>query len=91
MKIIFAMLTLFCLAATAADDPCRTIELACLNAGYLPPPADTPAKNLFVDCIKPIMRGMRVVGVDVNPEVVTACRQKRPAMSGAKKFSKKVQ
>ncbi len=75
---IYGYLVLTAMAAAAmaaADHPCKTIEAACEAAGYHRGEAKV-GKGLFKNCMKPIMTGQNVPGVNVSPTEIQQCQAK---------------
>jgi hypothetical protein len=64
--------------------PCSDIAKACMNAGYTRD--DDGDKKFWKDCMKPIIFGMKVSGVDISPETAKSCRTDK-----IKEFKKKLQ
>jgi hypothetical protein len=56
----------------AADKPCATIVKSCMDAGYTR--EDSGDKKLWKNCLKPIILGKAVSGVNVDDSVVKSCR-----------------
>lgn len=55
-----------------ANNPCTTIVKGCLAAGFSR--TETPGKQFWHDCMKPILLGQTVATVTVDPTVVQSCR-----------------
>lgn len=51
---------------------CDTIANACLNAGYTR--SDTPDKQFWLNCMRPIILGKTVQGVDIDKATAKRCR-----------------
>src|SRR5687767_13176854 len=51
---------------------CDTIATACLNAGFTR--ADTADKQFWQNCMKPVVLGKTVQGVEINAKTAKACR-----------------
>jgi hypothetical protein len=70
-------------AAAKAPGPCEQIAEACKSAGFIAGDYKT-GNGLWVDCVDPIMRGTgqpskaKIPLPQVSPEVVAACKAKRP-------------
>ena len=61
--------------AAKHTNACQQIVDACSKAGFTFGKAKTPkGKNLYKDCVQPIMAGKTVTGVSVSPETVEMCR-----------------
>ena len=58
------------------DRPCKMIMKACYDAGFEKGEAKL-GNGIFVDCMKPIMKGESVKGVTVDAATVQACQEKR--------------
>lgn len=71
------------LARAAEDHPCKAIEQACEQAGFVKGQAKE-GTGLWVDCIRPIMTGTaqpakaKKALPSVDASVVAACKAKRP-------------
>src|SRR5271170_5343834 len=76
--------------AKQGPGPCEQIVMACKNAGFVEGDYKK-GYGLHVDCIDPIMRGTgQPAKADkplpaVSPELVAACKQKRPNFGEGKK------
>jgi opacity protein-like surface antigen len=68
-------------AAAGASHPCHAIEEACKAAGFVKGGAST-GKGLWKNCIKPILDGTAVSGVNVGADEVAACKAKKAAREG---------
>ena len=53
------------------SDPCRVIIQACLEAGFV------KYKNSKSGCMKPLLAGESVPGVNAPPDLVEACKAAR--------------
>jgi hypothetical protein len=77
-------------AGNQAPGPCEQIVTACKNAGFIEGDYKK-GYGLHVDCINPIMRGTpQPPKADkplpaVSPQLVAACKQKRPNFGEGKK------
>jgi hypothetical protein len=73
-----------------AEGPCEQVIAACKSAGFIEGDYKT-GKGLHMDCIDPIMKGgaqpptAKIPLPKVSPDVVTACKQKRPNFGEPKK------
>jgi len=73
--------------------PCRQIEKACMDAGFIKGDAKK-GDGLWLDCINPLMQGITTVpGATkalpaVDPGVVAACKAKHPKFGQGKVGSK---
>lgn len=56
-----------------ASSDCEMIAKACLDAGYSEKGKD--GKAFWYDCMKPILLGKAVDGVNIDQKNVVACRQ----------------
>ena len=59
-------------ADSSGDKPCATIANACLAAGFVR--TETPGKEFWQSCMKPVILGQNVDGVTVDSTTVKACR-----------------
>lgn len=80
MKILFLSLAALILSqnsfAKEEKHACVKILKACKEAGYTKGGHKTK-KGLFADCMKPIMAGETVTGVNgISPEEVQTCKAK---------------
>jgi len=66
------------------EHPCHAHEEACKSAGFVRGGYKT-GKGLFENCMKPIISGLVVNGVIVNPADVQACKAKREAWKNEQK------
>lgn len=77
-------------AASPAPGPCEQIVAACKSAGFVEGDYKK-GYGLHVDCIKPIMSGTAQPSKAdkplpvISPQVVAACKQKRPNFGEGKK------
>ena len=62
--------------AMAKEGPCKPIMKACHDAGYTKGGHKEGTKGLMVDCMKPVLEGKAVAGVNVSAEQVSACKEK---------------
>lgn len=53
------------------DKPCAAIVKSCLDAGYV---RHATGKQFWKDCMKPLLLGNSVTGVNVNATDVSTCR-----------------
>lgn len=65
-------------AVTSSDSDtslkqCENIVNACLNAGFAR--TGGPGKAFWHDCMKPVLLGQTVAGVNIDSKDVSACRQ----------------
>ena len=63
--------------------PCRTIAAACSAAGFVEGEAAKDGANLWVDCVRPIMKGVENKSAafkipDVGFRTVAACKAHNP-------------
>lgn len=58
------------------EGPCKKIKAACEAAGFKKG-GHKEGKGLFVDCVKKLVDGQTVAGVNVEAGLITACRAKR--------------
>ncbi len=56
----------------ADSKPCGTIAAACIKAGYNK--ERTENKNVWKNCMKPVIMGEKVEGVTIDADVVKSCR-----------------
>src|SRR5271166_706010 len=69
--------------AQPAPGPCVQITAACMRAGFVPNGAKTGV-GLVEDCIRPIIEGtpqrqqVTTALPQIDPQVVTACKQQNP-------------
>ena len=70
---LMASVTFFA-TATHAAQPCKTIVEACLAVGAIQP--GVPKKVMLEKCVKPIISGQNIEGVNVDPSVIKACKAK---------------
>lgn len=59
--------------ADSESSPCKTIVNACISAGYVESGSSTD-KNIWLNCMKPVLMGQSVTGVTVDASVVQACK-----------------
>lgn len=59
-------------ANSSADQPCATVAKACLTAGF--ERNESPGKEFWQDCMKPILVGQTPNGVTVDAKLVKTCR-----------------
>jgi len=57
---------------SSSSKPCETIVNTCLKAGYLR--TETPNKQFWLDCMKPLILGKTVQDVTVDSATIKACR-----------------
>jgi len=75
LLFILALITSSTYIQTAeAAGPCKTIVESCIGAGVIP--ANASRQTMLDKCVKPILSGKNVAGVQVNPAIVTACGAK---------------
>ena len=58
---------------------CMKIAVACESAGYRLS-KDVPGKNIRKDCVKPILDGQTVAGVQVDSQAIQQCKEGREKM-----------
>lgn len=66
-----------------AAHPCMPVMKACMGAGYTK--GGAPGKSLMKDCVRPILAGKTVAGVNVAPADVQACQAKEAGKAGMMK------
>lgn len=59
---------------TLADRPCKTIAETCMSAGVIQKGA--PKNAIISHCIRPVIAGRRLPGVNIEPAVIQECRAK---------------
>lgn len=57
------------------DHPCRRIKQACSAAGYSK--GKKEGKGLRRDCMRPLLQGQNVPGVNVKASDVVACQERK--------------
>lgn len=62
--------------------PCQAVRAACQAAGFVK--GDKQGKNIWKDCIKPILSGQQVTGVTADADSVKACQAKKAKREGQK-------
>ena len=67
-----------------SPSPCEQIIIACKNAGYAGGMA-RKGKDIFRNCMNPILASQSVQGVSVDPLVAQACQQQKAARKKHKK------
>jgi len=79
MHKIFLLITTFilCQSAFAQDMPpnskaCDDVAKACLVAGYSE--SQNTDKRFWIDCMKPLLLGHAINGVNIDPATVKTCR-----------------
>jgi hypothetical protein len=86
-RIVFALIALLLTQAsfanisdmmtTDSDDvtfkQCKDIARACINAGYIK--RGVPGKGFWKDCMKPVLLGQTVKGINITSQDAAACRQ----------------
>ena len=74
IRVLFVLAAILLTQQVFASEgkSCATIADACLTAGF--DRTETPGKNLWLNCMKPIILGQTISGVTVKPAVVQACR-----------------
>jgi hypothetical protein len=60
---------------SSKDQSCSVIASACLNAGFVK--TESADKQIWHDCMKPIILGKTVAGVTIDSSVVKACRSNK--------------
>jgi hypothetical protein len=63
----------FGISAEAAR-PCKTIVEACLSAGVIQ--SNASRQTMFENCVKPVVAGRGIMGVNVSPSVIQGCKAK---------------
>lgn len=58
------------------NHPCKKIAEACQSAGYTKG-GESTGKGLMMNCLKPLISGQAVAGVNVSSTDVAACQAKR--------------
>ncbi len=58
--------------------PCKEIMSACQAAGYFDG-GGSEGKGLWVNCMQPIMKGTKLLDVEMDPKIVRDCTGKAPA------------
>lgn len=53
--------------------PCMAVASACEDAGFRLS-KKTPGKNIWHDCVKPLVAGQSISGVTVDPKDLDACK-----------------
>lgn len=84
--ILIALLAFNASAKSGAADsetPCKKIIDAC-KANTVSKGDAKDKKGLFKNCVRPIMRGEKIAGVDIAPADVDACRAKKRSMPNFK-------
>lgn len=64
----------FLATATEAARPCKTIAEACMSAGVIQ--RGESRQVILEKCVKPVVSGRGVAGVNVDPSVIQACKAK---------------
>ena len=64
--------------------PCKQIKAACEAGGYVKGSHKKNGKGLYIDCMKKIMAGESVEGVNVPADEVAACKEKKEKRAAAK-------
>jgi hypothetical protein len=94
--LIGLALPLIALSAEQAPGPCEQIVAACKSAGFVAGEYKE-GSGLWADCVAPIMRGSKQPAAadkplpSVSPELVAACKEKRPNFGEGKGEGKKGQ
>ena len=70
---LFFAISIFTIDAQAAR-PCKTIVEACLAAGVIQNGASRQV--MLEQCVKPVISGQGVSGVNVDSSVIQACKAK---------------
>jgi hypothetical protein len=70
------------------DHPCKKVEEACLAAGFKRGGHKDANKGLWKDCMGKIKAGESVPGVNVEPAVLEACKNKAQAHKAKKRAEK---
>lgn len=55
--------------------PCLNIATSCESAGYRL--SKVPGKNIWKDCVKPILAGKSISGVTASTDDINACKMKK--------------
>lgn len=75
LLLLTAFLVSFSLMTTAgASRPCKTIAEACFSAGVIH--RGESEQMIINSCIKPVVYGRGIRGVNVDSTVINACRAK---------------
>jgi hypothetical protein len=61
--------------AQGNNRPCMNIAAACESAGYRI--NDTSGKDIWRNCVKPLMAGQTVPGVTIDPSDMQACKDRK--------------
>ena len=93
MKLLMISFILMMSAFTLSADevkktPCKNIEKACLDAGFLKN-GHKDKKGLHVDCMKPILQGKTISGVNVSSEDIKQCLELKKNKKLKKEETKK--
>lgn len=65
----------------AKNRPCINIATACESAGYRLG-KNLPGKNIWKDCVQPILAGQTISGVTADPADIQACKAHKAAWKG---------
>ncbi len=68
---------------TDQETPCKKIIDAC-KASIVSKNDGNDKKGLFKDCVRPIMKGEKIAGVNITATEVDACRAKKRSMPNFK-------
>lgn len=77
-RAVIAIIALFIAQSSFANvsdtnKSCEMIANACLSGGFVK--AGDPGKTFWRDCMKPILLGQTITGVNVSAKDAMACRQ----------------
>lgn len=64
------------------EGPCKKIAEACETAGFKKGEHEKNHKGLWLDCIRPLMDGKKVAGVNVTDGEIKACHEMKEKMHG---------
>lgn len=65
-------------SAHGKNNPCMKIAVACESAGYRLND-NMPGKNIWRDCVKPVIAGKTIAGVTVDPTDIQTCKMHKAA------------
>jgi hypothetical protein len=77
-NLVFTFSVIACVSMLGMDAqaarPCKTIVEACLSAGVIQSGA---TRQVMLDnCVKPVVAGRGIAGVNVDSSVIQACKAK---------------
>ena len=81
--ILVLSLALGYAAHAKGDHPCKEVKQACEAAGFTKG-GHKEKKGLHIDCMKKIMNGESVEGVNVDAAKVASCKEKKDAHQSKK-------